>query len=91
MGGGESEVVAVMVWAAAGKAMAQAARPAVTANNFIVFDPFTGAEAQPRAAPSRASAAVSDATICLAPHGKNVTTIMALRRSLSRSFLDKAA
>jgi hypothetical protein len=36
--------------------MAQAAKPTVKANNFIFVDPFTGADAFPRAAPSRASA-----------------------------------
>jgi len=45
IGGGVSEVVAVMVWAAAGKAKAQAARPAVKANNFMFVDPLTEAEA----------------------------------------------
>jgi len=72
-------VVAVMVWAAAGKAIAQAAKPAVKANNFISVDPFTGAEADSYAAPSRASAAASAVTKCLAPHGKNVVTTTALR------------
>jgi len=74
-------VVAVMVWAAAGKAIAQAARPAVKTNNFIVFDPFTCAEAYPCAAPSRASAAASGVAKYVAPHGKNVATKAALRRS----------
>jgi hypothetical protein len=44
IGGVESEVVAVMVWAAAGKAIAQAAKPAAKANNFIFVDPLTCAE-----------------------------------------------
>jgi hypothetical protein len=83
-------VVALIVWAAAGKAIAQAAKPAVKANNFIFVDPFTGAEAYLRAAPSRASAAASAVTKCLAPHGKNVATAAALRRRLSRLALDKA-
>jgi hypothetical protein len=72
IGGAELEVVAVMVWAAAGKAMAQAARPAVKANNFIFVDPFTDAEAHSSAAPSLASETKSATTKCLAPHGKNV-------------------
>jgi hypothetical protein len=89
IGGGVSVVVAVMVWAAAGKAIAQAARPAVKANNFISIDPFTGAEAHSPAAPSLASAAASAMTKCLAPQGKNVAISGALRRSLSGSNLDK--
>jgi len=51
-----------MVWAAAGKAIAQAAKPAAKANNFIFVDPLNCAEAFPHAAPSRASAAASGAT-----------------------------
>jgi len=79
MGGGVSVVVAVMVWAAAGKAIAQAAKPAVKANNFMFLDPLTGAEAYLPAAPSRASAATSATSKCLAPHGKNVAITTALR------------